>query len=620
MKKRIIALLTLLALTVSLLAGCGKEPAPANQPEPDTSTVPVVEENGPYLYYFGQYYRLYAQGLNGGTPVRVLDRSVFNVHRAGDDLLAVCTDGDILRIGSDGTVETLTTDRDANWVFPYDGGFIFSGFSMVDGYRYCSYDYATGQVAELDLPEAVYEFAIRGDRAIYYNNEYNEGTDNYTQKLVCIQLGTWEELWRVDLGEDVFVDYFADDGDDLWAALESGEFTDDGYVLHYRFVKIDPADGTLTDVEVPFDADKYRLTAVGSGGYLVEGNWQTDFTPYFFTRDGQKRTLSMNMGTWGMVVQDKLGDTVLLRASVEAQDTILDEDVYAYQYYYYLLNLADGSVQELTDTEHDGKMFLDADFPVMDSSTARKPVTLALYQYFCMSNGVGGAHPLCSTTHNAWLNIADRVADIALLAAPTAEEEAYLKEKGVEVEMKLYGGDGLVFIANRACGVENITLDDLRAVYRGEITNWSQLGGVDQPIHVLYRDDQSGSQRLFEKLLFKGMDVPDMEALGFEREDEMSTIVDQCIYDPYALGYSIMTYLNNVYDEPELRVFSLEGVPASPDSVLEGTYPLSTQGYVVIRADEPENSPARRLYDWIGCPVSDDILTGCGVTPLHGEE
>ena len=182
--------------------------------------------------------------------------------------------------------------------------------------------------------------------------------------------------------------------------------------------------------------------------------------------------------------------------------------------------------------------------------------------------------------------------------------------------MKLYGGDGLVFIGNSACGVTDLTLDQVCAIFRGEITNWSELGGADHAIRVLYRDDQSGSQRLFEKMVFKGEDVPDYEALGFERLDEMSTLVSACLDDPYAIGYSIMTYLNDVYSNEALLAFSLNGYSATPENVRTGDYPLGTKGYVVIRSDEPEDSPARRLYNWFGSPLSDTFLTSCGITPL----
>ena len=78
-----------------------------------------------------------------------------------------------------------------------------------------------------------------------------------------------------------------------------------------------------------------------------------------------------------------------------------------------------------------------------------------------------------------------------------------------------------------------------------------------------------------------------------------------------------MTYLNDVFSKEELLTFSLEGYAATPENVAAKNYPLGTQGFVVIRSDEPADSPARRLFDWFGSPLSDLILTRNGVTPLH---
>ena len=69
----------------------------------------------------------------------------------------------------------------------------------------------------------------------------------------------------------------------------------------------------------------------------------------------------------------------------------------------------------------------------------------------------------------------------------------------------------------------------------------------------------------------------------------------------------------------DAAAFSLEGFAATPENVAAGDYPLGTQGYVVIRSDEPEGSPARRLFDWFGSPLSDIILTHNSVTPLHDD-
>ena len=72
----------------------------------------------------------------------------------------------------------------------------------------------------------------------------------------------------------------------------------------------------------------------------------------------------------------------------------------------------------------------------------------------------------------------------------------------------------------------------------------------------------------------------------------------------------------DVYSNEALLAFSLNGYSATPENVRTGDYPLGTKGYVVIRSDEPEDSPARRLYNWFGSPLSDTFLTSCGITPL----
>ena len=67
--------------------------------------------------------------------------------------------------------------------------------------------------------------------------------------------------------------------------------------------------------------------------------------------------------------------------------------------------------------------------------------------------------------------------------------------------------DALAVIVNKTNPVQNISLDDLRRVYRGEIRNWSQLGGADAPVELLVRKGKiSGVGRTTRKLLFDNYD------------------------------------------------------------------------------------------------------------------
>ena len=601
--KRFAAFLLALMLCLSLCA-CGKE-APEAPSAVQEETLGKVTE----LCCTRQEGRLYVMPLDGSDPRLLVDDYCIAFDRKGDTVVAAFSDGIVRRIDvKTGSVEELfdAGSNGINKIGQYDGGLMFATYTMEDGTHIFKYDYnAKKKTAELFTDPTFWNYVIL-DNVMYYVTTAGEEGD-FANQLAACDLKKGKELWRVNtqcinnlMERDGVIYLYEGDGD-------------------YRWYTLNTADGSrTTDTTGLPDDESFNMMLLCSGGMLAEkyNEFNSCWEPHFLTA-ASDAPLTLAMGQWGGVtVADHCGDYAILRTYDDIYTTVFDKEYEYWPEHYYLFNGADGTYRELTAKDDIQKMFADFTFPVLDSSTARKPLTFAIYKLFCLDSGTGGMPPVCNTTHGAWTAMADRTSDIALLAAPTEEEQAYLKEKGVEVEMKLYGGDGLVFIGNKECGVTDLTLDQVKAIYRGEITNWSELGGVDHPIRVLYRDDQSGSQRLFESMVWKNEEVPDFAALGFDREDEMSTIVNECLYDPYTIGYSIMTYLNDVFSEEALRCFSLNGVAATPDNVKTGEYPLGTKGYVVIRADEPKNSGARRLYDWFGSPVCDHILTMNGITPM----
>lgn len=537
--------------------------------------------------------RLYAFPAGGGEGKLLVDKYTNCFDQDGDSVLASFDDGSVARVDiRTGEVEEILPAGTQLFhrIHAFSGGFVGEYYSIRESKLYLC---ETGKE-----PVEIFPGEYVGDVRVIDNVLLGS---SYSGESCCITgyaLPSLREIWSVKLDPYCYPSYTTGD-----------YFLSDSY--SNAKMRVDSTDGSIHGADGNFAVNDTVLYAYGDA-YLVEGNYETNFA-LNLVRGNERLTLDLPQAETTRYVASARDGKVLIScsASVEAGDygwinttTYIVLDMESAKLYIVDLN---GLYSEL---------FADGDFPVMDSSTARKPLVQNIYRFFCLDTGYGGAEPLCSTTHGAWLNIADKKADIALLAAPTEEEQAYLKEQGVEVEMKLYGGDGLVFIGNNECGVTDLTLDEVRAIFRGEITNWSELGGADHAIRVLYRDDQSGSQRLFEKMVFKGEDVPDYEALGFERLDEMSTLVSACLDDPYAIGYSIMTYLNDVYSNEALLAFSLNGYSATAENVRTGDYPLGTKGYVVIRSDEPENSPARRLYDWFGSPLSDTFLTSCGITPL----
>lgn len=250
------------------------------------------------------------------------------------------------------------------------------------------------------------------------------------------------------------------------------------------------------------------------------------------------------------------------------------------------------------------------EFPVIDSSTARKPITADIYDYFISSAGNTASEPLCSKTHGAWINLADGVADIVFLVAPTQSEEDYFFRMTTIFDMKTYGYDGLAFMVSPDCPVKNLTQEQIKGIYECEITNWKELGGPDHEIHPYCRNDESGSQRLFLSFLWPDGDEPDFASMldRFYYADDMLSITECINWDPYAIGYNIVSYLDNEFESGYVDMVSIDGVLPRTEDFKSGAYPFITESVVAVNAWLSDDSPARRLYNWIGSEESIEII------------
>lgn len=206
-----------------------------------------------------------------------------------------------------------------------------------------------------------------------------------------------------------------------------------------------------------------------------------------------------------------------------------------------------------------------------------------------------------STTDN-YKALADGVFDIILAYEMSEEAKAYLEEKNVELEMTPIGVDALVFICSLENKLEGITSQQVEEIYKGNITNWSEVGGEDHAIIPYQRNKDSGSQTLFDKLINLGDEL--MEAPADIKIGSMIGLLEAVAdYENSkdALGYTVYYYLTNMEKDKldTSKLLSIDGVAPTDQSIASGEYPYVNDFYVIIRKDAPENSPERILYNWI---------------------
>jgi len=206
-----------------------------------------------------------------------------------------------------------------------------------------------------------------------------------------------------------------------------------------------------------------------------------------------------------------------------------------------------------------------------------------------------------STTDN-YEALVDGKFDILLAYEMSEDAKAYCEEKGVELEYTAIGADALVFICSLENGVESLTTEQIKEIYKGNITNWSEVGGDNHEIIPYQRNKDSGSQTLFDKLVNLGdelMDAPNDIKIG-SMIGLLEAVAD---YDNSkdALGYTVYYYLTNMEGDKldTSKLLAVDGVEPTNETIAAGEYPFVNDFYVVIRKDAAEDSPERILYNWI---------------------
>lgn len=265
------------------------------------------------------------------------------------------------------------------------------------------------------------------------------------------------------------------------------------------------------------------------------------------------------------------------------------------------------------------------EFPKIDGSTATIPLSTALYQLVTGATAQEAEATISHTkTTNAYIQLLYETEKSSLVLAyePSAAVYDAMKELGVNLILKPIGKDALVFMANEGNPVESLTEQQLVDIYSGNLKNWSKVGGEDKEIMAFQRPENSGSQTLMEKLVMK--DVPmDATAPVTSVIGDMGELIEKvAAYNNQenALGYSVYFYARNMYEKPGLRFMKVNGVLPSNETIKSGAYPYVNEFYAAIREDEPKDSKAYELFEWLTNDDGQALIESLGYVGMETTE
>lgn len=218
-----------------------------------------------------------------------------------------------------------------------------------------------------------------------------------------------------------------------------------------------------------------------------------------------------------------------------------------------------------------------------------------------------------SGTDQSFQRLMEGECDLLLVSDPQPSVLDEMKQSGFEVQMEQLAQDGLVFVVPADNPVDSLTVEQLRGIYTGEITNWKDVGGQDAEILPFQHGDDTGSQALMDQLVLDGQKMTDAPK-GYAMTTYLEEGVQSYTYSPNAIGYTFYRHTQDLSQAQGVKLLQVDGVSPSAQTIGDQSYPLTTTYYVAMSAQQPQDSLTSVLYHWMLAPSGQQLLEGYPTT------
>jgi len=243
-----------------------------------------------------------------------------------------------------------------------------------------------------------------------------------------------------------------------------------------------------------------------------------------------------------------------------------------------------------------------------------------------------GEHPVHLPVDGGWersdyVRYINHPVDIILVTEPSADELELAKKNDVTLIQKPICSDAFVFITHKSNPVNSLTLQQIRDIYSGRVTNWKELGGANAPISAYQRPENSGSQTAMIHMVMKGAPMLPPETVRvIEGMGGLVDAVAEYQNKSASIGYTYKYYVDTLYKNENIKILRIDGVYPEEKNIRSGAYPLATRYYGVVRGSatdgsvphgEPdaERSTGAQFLEWILSPEGQRCVRQAGYIP-----
>ena len=164
--------------------------------------------------------------------------------------------------------------------------------------------------------------------------------------------------------------------------------------------------------------------------------------------------------------------------------------------------------------------------------------------------------------------------------------------------------DGIAVITNKSCSIKDVTSKNLAKIYSGEITDWAELGGEEQPIIVIGREAGSGTRDAFEELL----EVKD-GCVYAQELDSTGAVLAKVATTPGAIGYVSLDVVDDT-----VSGLKIDGVEPTEEEILAGNYMLQRPFVMATKGEISEqNELVQAWFNYINSDDGKEVIKQVGL-------
>ncbi|MCJ1909560.1 PstS family phosphate ABC transporter substrate-binding protein [Planococcus ruber] len=273
--------------------------------------------------------------------------------------------------------------------------------------------------------------------------------------------------------------------------------------------------------------------------------------------------------------------------------------------------------EKLARLDSKASFAIEGELPILDGATALYPL-FAAFAEATYPEGVYEPYrgPVATTTTpSAYSRLIKGNADIIFAAEPSSGQLQEAQEAGVELKLTPIGREAFVFFVNSRNKINDLSTEEIRGIYSGEIESWKEVGGKNHEIRPFQRPEDSGSQTMFIKFMGDAkIEKPETEDLT----GGMGGVIEEVAsYRNYknALGYTFRFYSTEMVKNDKIKLLSIDGIEPSRENIRSGDYPLASEFYAVTAGSENPN--VEPFLEWILSAEGQKLVEETGFVPLN---